>query len=126
MHHRLLPCIFITTLGAFPIETPSNGGRDFHPYRGGKNPYRGGGPWFRWRRLFSIVYITKHPPHHLHYNIINRRTSHTTLYVHYKVWYGFSSDSGLWGFIRCVNGGDPLISWSGGGIKVAGGLGDLN
>ena len=37
----------------------------------------------------------------------------------------FSSDSGLWGFIRCVNGGDPLISWSGGGIKVAGGLGDL-
>ena len=38
----------------------------------------------------------------------------------------FSSDSGLWGFIRCVNGGDPLISWSGGGIKVAGGLADLN
>ena len=53
MHHRLLPCIFITTLGAFPIETPSNGGRDFHPYRGGKNPYRGGEPWFRWRRHFS-------------------------------------------------------------------------
>ena len=50
---RILPYVFITNLSASPIETPSNGGRDFHPYRGGKNPYRGGEPWFRWRRHFS-------------------------------------------------------------------------
>ena len=78
-------CFYHKSERLSPIETPSNGDRDFHPYRGGKNPYRGGAPWFRWRRLFSIVYITKHPPHHLHYIIINRRISHTTLYVHYKV-----------------------------------------